>query len=341
MSTDYKRIQQRNGSYDDFVLSNLLPNEFGSVTSGDPNTDDGKALYFKFSTDIKRIMMAGETLPDDSVGTDTISDEAVTLDKLDESVYTDTPANGDERLLTAGGAYTALGNKISNSNGSVTTSNIADENVTYAKLSSELQSTIDSVPETPLGYTRLGDLITATALDSATYCNVSGFYQFTAVSSLAASIGVNSGTKCELRYVNGYQVVTATATQEKYVRKVNSVAPTFSASSWGKVIDNIETGTISSTAIVPSGSTKTISGTYELNGDYCTVSADVNTDSGASEMQFALPVTSLSPSYAIGQGAGTYLINTGASNSNVVIKPLSSGTLSEATVSFTITYKYK
>ena len=48
MSLEYKRMQQRYGTYSQFQTdkTNLLPNEFASVVSGDPNTLSGKALYF-------------------------------------------------------------------------------------------------------------------------------------------------------------------------------------------------------------------------------------------------------------------------------------------------------
>lgn len=56
-----KRMQQRYGSYQQFQndKQNLLPNEFASVTSGDPNTSRGKALYYAFGPgDTCRLMTA-------------------------------------------------------------------------------------------------------------------------------------------------------------------------------------------------------------------------------------------------------------------------------------------
>lgn len=48
MAVENKRMQQRYGTYSQFQndISNLLPNEFASVTADDPNTTSGKALYF-------------------------------------------------------------------------------------------------------------------------------------------------------------------------------------------------------------------------------------------------------------------------------------------------------
>ncbi len=48
MAVENKRMQQRYGTYSQFQAdkTNLLPNEFASVTADDPNTVSGKALYF-------------------------------------------------------------------------------------------------------------------------------------------------------------------------------------------------------------------------------------------------------------------------------------------------------
>ena len=61
MALEKKRMQQRYGSYQQFQndKQNLLPNEFASVTSGDPNTSSGKALYYAFNPgDTRRLMTA-------------------------------------------------------------------------------------------------------------------------------------------------------------------------------------------------------------------------------------------------------------------------------------------
>ena len=63
MAIEKKRMQQRYGTYDQFQADkeNLLPNEFASVTSGDPNTSDGKGLYFGYgSGNVKRIAFSDE-----------------------------------------------------------------------------------------------------------------------------------------------------------------------------------------------------------------------------------------------------------------------------------------
>lgn len=61
MAIEKKRMQQRYGSYTAFKSDqqNLLPNEFAGVTSGDPNTTSGKALYYAFGPgDARRLMTA-------------------------------------------------------------------------------------------------------------------------------------------------------------------------------------------------------------------------------------------------------------------------------------------
>ena len=59
MAIEKKRMQQRYGTYQQFQdnINNLLPNEFASVVSGDPNTDSGEGLYFQCGSNTpKRIL---------------------------------------------------------------------------------------------------------------------------------------------------------------------------------------------------------------------------------------------------------------------------------------------
>ncbi len=150
----------------------------------------------------------------------------------------------------------ALGNKLSNITGSVSTLNIADSavttskiadsavttakiadaNVTYDKLSTALQDVVDTVPENPMAVNFLGTLAAADVFDSGGYCTRLGAFQFTASGALAAAIGVESGAPCEIRYINGYQVVTQTDTQQIFSRRITHVAPGFQAGSWSQVI---------------------------------------------------------------------------------------------------------
>ena len=64
MSMESKRMRQRYGTYEQFQTDkvNLFPNEFASVTSGDVNTSNGKALYFNFGSDeCQRILTDEDT----------------------------------------------------------------------------------------------------------------------------------------------------------------------------------------------------------------------------------------------------------------------------------------
>ena len=62
MAIENKRMQQRYGTYSKFQIekSKLLPNEFASVTSGDPNSSDGKGLYFAFAPGEAKQLMTYE-----------------------------------------------------------------------------------------------------------------------------------------------------------------------------------------------------------------------------------------------------------------------------------------
>ena len=54
-------IQLKRGSYDQFDPTALLPGEMAVVTSGDPNTTSGHALYVCLATgDVQRIPTAAE-----------------------------------------------------------------------------------------------------------------------------------------------------------------------------------------------------------------------------------------------------------------------------------------
>lgn len=62
MTIEKKRMQQRYGTYQQFQdnINNLLPNEFASVVSGDPNTDSGKGLYFQCGSNTTRRILTEE-----------------------------------------------------------------------------------------------------------------------------------------------------------------------------------------------------------------------------------------------------------------------------------------
>lgn len=51
-------IQTRRGAYTDFDPSKMLPAEIGTVLTGDPNNDNGYAIYWCFALNtVKRILL--------------------------------------------------------------------------------------------------------------------------------------------------------------------------------------------------------------------------------------------------------------------------------------------
>ncbi|MBR1731845.1 MAG: hypothetical protein IJ725_05380, partial [Ruminococcus sp.] len=139
----------------------------------------------------------------------------------------------------------AIAGKLNNSNASVSSSNIADNAVTtakiadssvsYDKLSTSLQDKVDAIPDISMYVEYLGTLSSADAFNSGDYCTLGGVHQFRAAGALATAIGVEADTDLELRYVNGYQVITQTDTQQVYSRKITRVALTFAADNWSEV----------------------------------------------------------------------------------------------------------
>ena len=59
MAVERKRMQQRSGTYSEFTANSLLAGEFGVVTSGCPETSDGKAVYIQVGSSApKRVLTA-------------------------------------------------------------------------------------------------------------------------------------------------------------------------------------------------------------------------------------------------------------------------------------------
>lgn len=70
-------IQLRRGAYADFDPTKMVPAEVGIVTSGDPNTDDGKAAYVAFSAgNAKRIATVEDIATDLQDATDDAVEQA-------------------------------------------------------------------------------------------------------------------------------------------------------------------------------------------------------------------------------------------------------------------------
>ncbi len=128
-------IQLRRGAYDGFDPAALLPGELAVVTSGDPGTQDGRAVYACVAAgDAKRVVTADSMPPQDvqdgAVTTAKLADGSVTRAKLGDDVVTE-PADGTvtTRKLADGAV---VGEKIGI--GAVGTSNVANEAITDAKL---------------------------------------------------------------------------------------------------------------------------------------------------------------------------------------------------------------
>lgn len=62
MAIEKKRMMQRRGSYSNFNPLNALPQEFQIVTEGDPNTDDGKAIYIVIEAGVVRRLVASNEI---------------------------------------------------------------------------------------------------------------------------------------------------------------------------------------------------------------------------------------------------------------------------------------
>lgn len=109
-------IQLRRGAYDGFDPAALLPGELAVVTSGDPGTQDGRAVYACVAAgDAKRVVTADSVPPQDvqdgAVTTAKIADGSVTASKLGADVQVE-PADGsvtDAKLAENGVKSVAYG----------------------------------------------------------------------------------------------------------------------------------------------------------------------------------------------------------------------------------------
>ena len=171
---------------------------------------------------------------DGSVKSNNIADSAVTTEKIaNGSVTGDKIASYtiSHTKLAADSITTA---KIIDK--AVTADKIADGSITADKLSEDVQNAINEVRTTD--FVRIvdkGELTEITSLNDPMLTLFTGIYQFTASGDLAAAIkGDSTAFTAELRYIAPYQVVTDVETQQVYVRKVNRIAPSFSADAWEK-----------------------------------------------------------------------------------------------------------
>lgn len=78
----------------------------------------------------------------------------------------------------------------------------------------------------------LGTVSSSTAFDSATYCTELAEFLFVTQGSVTALF--ETSLPCKLTYNNGYQCVERLGSAVKFTRKINSIAPDFSADGWVK-----------------------------------------------------------------------------------------------------------
>jgi hypothetical protein len=78
----------------------------------------------------------------------------------------------------------------------------------------------------------LGAVSSRTAFDSATYCSELAEFLFVPSGSVTALF--ETSMPCKLTYNNGYQCVERIGSALKFTRKINSIAPDFSADGWVK-----------------------------------------------------------------------------------------------------------
>lgn len=193
-----------------------------------------------------RSIPAGATIPDGSVTTEKLANEAVTFEKI-ASQAVGTP-NLKDRSVTSGklGAFAVTASKIDGgavgeaqlATGAVTTAKIKDKAVTPEKLNLVLRNLLTQLTNMLEWYNQtdiitLSDLgtIQSTAplnleLNHKTICN------FVAAAGAAQRFGVESGTSCQMVFIGDYQVVTFAVYNKKYYRHIDSYAPSFIAGEW-------------------------------------------------------------------------------------------------------------
>lgn len=238
--------------------------------------------------------------------------------------------------------------------------NIDDFNENFKKIDA-------SAGNKEVSYKDLGFLFNLSEIDNLTENGI--IYRFVAQEDLSSALG--GSFLYELRYVepensDAYQIVTSAYYQNTLVRRrlINS-------DEWSPFIDrtlpesgitwdtlstslqstinskaDIETGTITrdNTAWYANDSTKKMTGTYELNGDYCTITATANLINGWGNVYYSLPVSAVGVGATIFVGASNiYTIETNKlSNISVLeIKTIDGALMTNENVSFTLRYKYK
>lgn len=136
---------------------------------------------------------------------------------------------------------------------------------------------------------------------------------------------------------------------------INDKTPTNGSVTWAKLNSSlqntinakadIESGTITSDnqAWYSSDPTKKMTGTYQLIGDYCFLSATAQRINGWGTVYYSLPVAAVASGSAAAVNDTNYTINTATQNNISVLEIMrvDRQTMSDGSLYFTLMYKYK
>ena len=193
-----------------------------------------------------RSIPAGATIPDGSITTEKLADEAVTNAKTAaDAVDTPNIVNG---AITSDkiGAFAVTKGKIDGgavstaqlATNAVTTAKIKDKAVTPEKLNLVLRNLLTQLTDMLEWYNQT-DIITQ--VDEGTVTNPSTFntwlsnktiFDFIASGEVAGRFNVPNDTAAQLKFIGDYQVVTFAVYNKKYYRHIDSYAPSFIAGEW-------------------------------------------------------------------------------------------------------------
>ncbi len=213
-------------------------------------------------------------------------------------------------------------------------------------------------------YKDLGFLFNLSEIDSLTENGI--IYRFVAQGALSSALG--GSFLYELRYIepedsDAYQVVTSVYYQNILVRRRlmgssvwadfidrtipdNSITWSALSTSLQNALAKIETGKITSDnqAWYSDNSAKKMTGTYELNGNYCIISATAHLIKGWGKVYYSLPVAAKSNAAAVAVNDVNYTINT-TTQSNISVLEINrfdrAVMANDDTIDFVLKYKYK